>query len=98
MDQTASHGAITHRDSSEHHVDNRSAIRTMKSEMMSTAAKHIPLRYHFIKDEISKGLVSVKGCVSKHKIAHILTKALSRPTYEVLRCYIHVVKRLSQVE
>ena len=98
MDQTASHGAITHRDSSEHHVDNRSAIRTMKSEMMSTAAKHIPLRYHFIKDEISKGLMSGKWCPTKDLLADILTKALSLPTYEGLRCYIHVVKRKSQVE
>ena len=98
MDQTASHGAITNRDSSEHHVDNRSAIRTMKNEMMSTAAKHIPLRYHFIKDGIRKGLVSVKWCASKDQLSDILTKALSRPTYEMLGCYIHVVKRESQVE
>ena len=78
--------------------DNQSTIRTMKNEMMSTAAKHIPLRYHFIKDEISKGLMSGKWCPTKDLLADILTKALSLPTYEGLRCYIHVVKRKPQVE
>ena len=72
-------------------IDNQSAIRTMKNEMISTAAKHIALRYHFIEDEITKGLVNVKWCPSKDQLADILTKAVSRQTYEVLRCQLHVV-------
>ena len=71
--------------------DNQSTIRTMKNEMMSTAAKHIALRYHFIKDEITKGLVNVKWCPSKDQLADILTEDISRQTYEVLRCQLHVV-------
>ena len=65
-------------------IDNQGVIRTMKNEMLSTAAKHIALRYHFIKEEITKGLVNVKWCPSKDKLADILTKALSCQTYEVL--------------
>ena len=34
--------------------DKQSAIRTMKNEMLSAAANHIAIRYHFIKDETSK--------------------------------------------
>ena len=79
-------------------IDNQSTIRTMKNEMMSTAAKHIALRYHFIEDEITKGLVNVKWCPSKDQLADILTEDISRQTYEVLRCQLHVVKRESQVE
>ena len=57
----------------------------MESEMMSTAAKHITLWYYFIKDKISKYIVSVKWCSTKDLLTDILIKALSRPTYEVLR-------------
>ena len=35
-------------------ADKQSAIRTMKNEMLSAAANHIAIRYHFIKDETSK--------------------------------------------
>ena len=34
--------------------DNQSAIRTTINEMVSSAAKHIAIRYHSIKDETSK--------------------------------------------
>ena len=53
----------------------------MEREMMSAAAKHITLWYYFIKDKISKYIVSVKWCSTKDLLTDILIKALSRPTY-----------------
>ena len=79
-------------------VDNQSAIRTIKNEMMSSAAKHIAIRYHFIEDEASKGRVSVKWCASKDQLEDILTKALPRQTFEELRCQLQVAKHELQGE
>ena len=67
-------------------------------DSVTSAAKHIYLLYHFIQDEISKGLVSLKWCAGNDQLADIITNALSRPAYELLRYYIHVVNRESQVE
>ena len=79
-------------------ADKQSAIRTMKNEMLSAAANHIAIRYHFIKDETSKGRVSVKWCASKDQLADILTKPLPRQTFEELRCKLPVAKRELQGE
>lgn len=73
-------------------VDNQSSIRTMKNEMVSAAAKHIFLRYHFVRYKTSKGVVSVLCCAINDQLADILTKPLPRQTFEGLRCQIQVAK------
>ena len=55
-------------------TDNQITTRTMKNEIISTAANYISLQYHFIKEEISKGLVSVEWHSSKYQLADILTR------------------------
>ena len=64
-------------------IDNQSAIRTMKNEMITTYTQHISLRYYFIKGEIIKGLVGVKWFPKKDQLTDILSKAPSCPNYEV---------------
>ena len=79
-------------------ADNQSAIRTMKNEMVSAAAKHVALIYHFIKDETSKEHVSIKWCASKDQLDDIPTKPLPRQTFEELRCQLQVAKHELQGE
>ena len=55
--------------------DNQSAI-SMFNNRPSHDAKHIDIRYHFVKDNLLKGLVDVKYIPSKDQIADHLTKAL----------------------
>lgn len=39
--------------------DNNSAIDMTKSNVISNRAKHIDLRYHFIRDHVSEGTVCI---------------------------------------
>ena len=72
-------------------VDNQSAIMVMKNEMVSTAAKHIAIRYFFVKDELTKKHIEVKWVETKNQLADILTKGLAGPPFEKLRADIRIV-------
>lgn len=39
-------------------------------------AKHIDIRYHFIRDYISKGVIKIEQISSESQLADIFTKAL----------------------
>lgn len=73
-------------------IDNQSAIKTVTNDMVSSSAKHIAIRYHFVKDEVRKGHVKPEWCASKDQRADILTKALARPLYEDLRTKLGILR------
>lgn len=73
-------------------VDNQSAIKSMTNEMSSPRTKHINIRYHFIRDVIQQGDVTVKYCPTQQQIADIMTKPLQRIVFERLRDQLHMVK------
>lgn len=57
--------------------DNMSAIRLLDSKECHKRTKHIDIRHHFVKDLISRGLITVTYLQTDCMIADILTKALS---------------------
>lgn len=59
-------------------VDNQSAIKLMESNENSKRSKHIDIKYHFIKDLISKRVIIVKYVSTNENVADILTKALGK--------------------
>jgi hypothetical protein len=65
--------------------DNQSAIALSEHGVKSERTKHIDVKYHFITDEISKGVVGVKWVPSAEQQADIFTKALAAPVFELLR-------------
>ncbi|KAK8951746.1 hypothetical protein KSP39_PZI003779 [Platanthera zijinensis] len=58
--------------------DNTSAIFIAKNPITQRRSKHIDLRFHFIWDQIEKGVIDVTHCASEVQLANILTKALHR--------------------
>ncbi|GMF64040.1 unnamed protein product [Phytophthora fragariaefolia] len=66
-------------------VDNQAAIKQIKGEDTSGRAKHIDIRYKFVKDLARKKALDVAYCESKEMRADILTKALPAPRLEELR-------------
>jgi transposase InsO family protein len=65
--------------------DNQSAIALSEHGVKSERTKHIDVKYHFITDEISKRVVTVKWVPSAEQQADIFTKALAAPVFELLR-------------
>ena len=58
-------------------VDNQSAIKLSKNPASHQRTKHIDIKYHFIRDIISKGLVELHYIQSQDNIADLFTKPLS---------------------
>jgi hypothetical protein len=64
------------------HEDNQGAVCLMKNSVMHSRAKHIDVRYHFVRDLIRGEVVNVQYCQTNENVADILTKLLPRPIFE----------------
>ena len=72
------------------YCDDTSAIAVAKDDKYYAHTKHIDIRYHFICEVISCGLVDLQYCPTEDMVADILTKALPRATFEQLRSLLGV--------
>ncbi|POM75393.1 Hypothetical protein PHPALM_7512 [Phytophthora palmivora] len=69
-------------------VDNQAAIKQIEGEDTSGRAKHIDIRFKFIKDLSKNKGLEVAYCESKLMRADILTKTLPAPRLEELRALV----------
>ncbi|KAF0710035.1 Aste57867_5664 [Aphanomyces stellatus] len=67
------------------HCDNQSAIAIAKNPAHHDRTKHISTKYHFVRDQVEKGRIQLSYCPTKLMIADILTKAIPREQFEILR-------------
>ena len=58
------------------YTDNQSAIQIGKNNMNHSRSKHIQLRYHFVRDDLVRGVYELKWCSSVDNLADMFTKAL----------------------
>eukprot|EP00253_Pinus_taeda_P033415 PITA_33415 len=65
--------------------DNTSAINISKNPVMHSKTKHIPIKYHFLREQVLEQKVKLEYVPSKEQVADILTKPLPRETFEYLR-------------
>lgn len=56
--------------------DNQAAISMSKNPTSHGRSKHVDIRYHYIRTQVEKGIVSLKYCPTEKNTADILTKAL----------------------
>jgi hypothetical protein len=54
--------------------DNTSAINISKNPVMHSKTKHIPIKYHFLRDRVTQRVVKVEYVGTKEQIADIFTK------------------------
>ncbi|GJV64548.1 retrovirus-related pol polyprotein from transposon TNT 1-94 [Tanacetum coccineum] len=65
--------------------DNTSAIQLSINPVFHGRCKHIGVRFHFLRDLVSKGTISLEYVETKEQVADILTKPLHRDDFERLR-------------
>eukprot|EP00253_Pinus_taeda_P029057 PITA_29057 len=71
--------------------DNTSAISVSKNPIMHSKTKHIPIKYHFLREQVLEQKVKLEYVPSKDQVAVILTKPLPRETFEYLKQKLGVV-------
>lgn len=64
------------------YVDNQSAIHIAKNPEKHKRLKHIDLRYHFIRDKVNSGIVSLEYIGTAEQIADLFTKPLPKIIFQ----------------
>ena len=72
-------------DSTVVYEDNQGTIALVKNPVAHKRTKHIDIRHHFVREEFENGTLNVQYCPTKDTLADLLTKPLSRCTFEHLR-------------
>nr|GEY57465.1 copia protein [Tanacetum cinerariifolium] len=72
--------------------DNKGAIDLSKNPVQHSRSKHIEIHYHFLRDNVQKGHISIKKVSSVNNIADILTKPLKRESFN----YLHLGLRMME--
>ena len=66
------------------YVDNQGAIALAKNPVQHQRCKHVDIKYHFIRDEVKKGTISLNYVPSQENVADIFTKPLPRAKFQKL--------------
>ena len=65
--------------------DNTSAISMSKNPTMHSRTTHIPIKYHFLREQVSQKVVKLEYVDTKEQVADIFTKTLPKEAFEHLR-------------
>ncbi|GKD30209.1 retrovirus-related pol polyprotein from transposon TNT 1-94 [Tanacetum coccineum] len=66
------------------YYDNKSAVALCCNNVQHSRAKHIDVRYHFIKEQVENGIVELYFVRSEYQLADIFTKPLPRERFNFL--------------
>jgi hypothetical protein len=66
------------------HCDNTSAISVSKNPVFHSKTKHIPIKYNFMREQVTIQVVQVHYITTTEQIADIFTKPLAKTPFEYL--------------
>uniref|UniRef100_A0AAV1U517 Polyprotein n=1 Tax=Peronospora matthiolae TaxID=2874970 RepID=A0AAV1U517_9STRA len=66
------------------HEDNQSAIAIAKNDGYQSRAKHIDIRYHFVREQVKDKIIDLQYTETKSQLADFLTKPISTKKFESL--------------
>jgi hypothetical protein len=73
------------------YCDNTSAINISKNPVMHSKTKHIPIKYHFLWEQVAEKNIRVEYVGRKEQVADIFTKPLPRKAFEYLHQRLGVI-------
>ena len=71
--------------------DNTSAISISKNPVLHLKTKHIPIKYHFLREKLAEKRVKMEYVPTKEHTTEIFTKPLARESFEYLRDKLGIV-------
>ena len=71
--------------------DNTSAINISKNPVMHSKTKHIPIKFHFLREQVIEKNIKLEYVETKEQIVDIFTKPLPRETFEYLKQKLGVI-------
>nr|GEV26231.1 copia protein [Tanacetum cinerariifolium] len=77
--------------------DNKDAINLTKNLVQHSRTKHIKICYHFLRDNVQKGHISIEKVSSINNIAAILTKPLKRESFNNLRLGLGMMEHIPKI-
>jgi hypothetical protein len=70
--------------------DSQSAIRVVNTTEFHQRTKHIDVKYNYIRDQQSNGIVDVRYICTNQQLGDIFTKPLPTPRFLMLRDQIGI--------
>ena len=68
--------------------DNAGAIQLAENPLSSSNSKHIDVRHHFLREHVFSGSISIVHVPSESQHADVLTKPLSRESFDFHRNFL----------
>jgi hypothetical protein len=91
MIQTLADLKVTYIDPIPIHCDNTSAISVSKNPILHSKTKHIPIKYHFLREQVTNIIVQLNYIPCIEQIADIFTKPLATTPFGYLRQKLGVI-------
>jgi hypothetical protein len=91
MIQTLADLKVTYTDPIPIHCDNISAISVSKNPILHSKTKHIPIKYHFLREQVTNRIVQLNYIPSIEQIVDIITKPLAATTFGYLHQKLGVI-------
>ena len=73
------------------YCDNTSAISLSKNPVQHSKAKHIPIKYHYLREQATRKNIKLEYISTEEQVADIFTKPLNREVFEHLRQMLGVI-------
>jgi hypothetical protein len=64
------------------YCDNTSTISISKNPVMHSKTKHIPIKYHFLREHVVENNIRAEYVGTKEQVAYIFTKLLPQESFE----------------
>ena len=71
--------------------DNQGAISMTKNPVFHKRTKHVQIRYHFVREAVEQGTITLEYCRTDDMLADSFTKALALDQFEKLRAGIGLI-------
>ena len=68
-----------------------SAIGISKNLVLHSKTKHIPIKYHFLREQVNEQQVKLEYVNTKEQVADIFTKNLPKDAFDYLRQKLGVI-------
>jgi hypothetical protein len=91
MKQTLTFIQVEYDDPIPIYCDNKPTINISKNSVMHSKMNNIPIKYHFLREQIAENNIKVEYVGTKEQVADIFTKPLPREAFEYLHQRLRVI-------